>query len=184
MLLEVEGSLLVFRKVEGLCFCSWRLKVFALKEVEGFCSCFWMLKVFVIYFEYWRFLLILLDVEGYYVTFLFFIFYSWMLKVLTFGFRCWKFLFLFLNIAGFYFCYFYAIRPNFHYVSIHQHQNYVYKVRFFQKYLKFYFNLPNHKHNIWFYLQVCKLWFSLYQCSIHYILVTNKLHVSDSIVVN
>jgi hypothetical protein len=34
------------------------------------------------------------------------------------------------------FCCFYIIGQNFHYVSIHQHQNYVYKVRFFQKYLK------------------------------------------------
>jgi len=31
---------------------------------------------------------------------------------------------------------FYVIGPNFHYVSIHQHQNDVYKVKFFQKYLK------------------------------------------------
>jgi hypothetical protein len=34
------------------------------------------------------------------------------------------------------FCCFYFIGTNFHYVSIHQHQHYVYKVNFFQKYLK------------------------------------------------
>jgi hypothetical protein len=40
------------------------------------------------------------------------------------------------KIEGFYFYCFYVIRPNFHYVSMHQHQSYVYEVRFFQKYLK------------------------------------------------
>jgi hypothetical protein len=47
------------------------------------------------------------------------------------GFRCCKFFFKFLDIEGFYFYSFYVIGPNFHYVSIHQHQNYVYKARFF-----------------------------------------------------
>jgi hypothetical protein len=69
------------------------------------------------------FLLILLDVEGFY-------FYFLMLKVIVFTFGCSKFLLLVLNVESFcsYFCYFYVIRLNFHYVSIHQHQNYVHKV--------------------------------------------------------
>jgi hypothetical protein len=121
-LLKVEGFFFSLKKVEGFCFCSWRLKVFviALKEVEGFCFCFWRLKVFVF---------ALREVE-------YFCFRFWMLKVFTYGFGCWNFLLLLLDIEGCYFWYFYVIGPNFHYVSIHQHQNYVYKVRFFQKYLK------------------------------------------------
>jgi hypothetical protein len=67
--------------------------------------------------------------------FKFFVVSFWMLKVLAHTFGCWKFLLLLLDIKSFYFCVFYVIKPNFHYVSIHQHQNYVYKVRFFQKYL-------------------------------------------------
>jgi hypothetical protein len=105
------------------------LKVLVLREVEVFFYHFWMLKVFVVSFECWRFLLILLDVEGSF-------FYFLMLKVITFTLGCLKFLLLLLDIEGFYFCWFYVIGLNFHYVSIHQHQNYVYKVRFFQKVLK------------------------------------------------
>jgi hypothetical protein len=127
-----------------------RLKVFALRKVEGFCSHFWMLKVFAHTFGCWRFLLLLFDVKSYCS-------YSCMFNVFIFDFRCWKFLLLFLDIEGFYFCCLYVIGPNFHYVSIHQHQNYVYKVRFFQKYLTLWFNLPDYKHNILFYLQVYKL---------------------------
>ncbi len=66
-------KVLVFahKEVEGFCFCSWRLKVlvFALREVEDFCFCFWMFKIFVVSFECWRFLFILLDVEGFDFTF-------------------------------------------------------------------------------------------------------------------
>jgi hypothetical protein len=66
-----------------------------------------MLKVFVVSFECWRFLLILLDIEGSYFYFLMlkgYYFYFWMFKVLIFGFRCWKFLFILLDIEGSYFC--------------------------------------------------------------------------------
>jgi len=132
-----------------------KLKVFVIKEVEGFCFFFWMLKVFVVSFEYLRFLLLLFDVEGY-------CFYFWMFKVFTFGFRCWKFLFLLLNIEGSYFCFWMLnvlalIFKCWRFLLLDVHQNYVYKVRFFQKYLKFYFNLPHCKHNILLYLQVYKL---------------------------
>ncbi len=114
-ILEVEGVLALW-EVEDICF-------FLLK-VEGFCYFFWMLKVIVHTFGCWKFLLLLFDVKGY-------CFYSWMIKVLTSSFRCWKFLFLLLDIEGFYFFNFYVMRLNFHYILIHQHQNYVYKVRFF-----------------------------------------------------
>ncbi len=117
-----------------------RLKLFTLREVEGFCSCLWMLKVFVVFFLMLkvlahtfgcqRFPLLLFDVKGY-------CFYSWVFKVLTFGFRCWKFLFSLLDMKVLTFLFFYVIGLNFHCVSIHQHENNVYKVRFFQKYLKF-----------------------------------------------
>jgi hypothetical protein len=93
------------------------LKVLVLREVEVFFYHFWMLKVFVVSFE---------------CSF----FYFLMLKVITFTLGCLKFLLLLLDIEGFYFCWFYVIGLNFHYVSIHQHQNYVHKVRFFQKVLK------------------------------------------------
>ncbi len=91
----------------GFCFYSWRLKVlvFIFKEVEG--SFLKKLKVFVLTFECWRYLLILLDVEGFYFYLLIlkgYHSYSWMLKVLIFGFKCWKFLLLFLKIEGSYFC--------------------------------------------------------------------------------
>jgi hypothetical protein len=43
-----------------------RLKVLIFKEVEGFCYCFLMLKVFFISFECWKFLLLFLNVEGFY----------------------------------------------------------------------------------------------------------------------
>jgi hypothetical protein len=75
-----------------------RLKVFVFKKVKSSCFCFWMLKVFAHTFGCWMFLLLLLDVKGYY-------FYSLMLKVLTFGFKCWKFLLFFLDIESFYFYY-------------------------------------------------------------------------------
>jgi hypothetical protein len=81
-----------------------------------------MLKVITLAFGCSKFLLFILDVQS-------FLSYTWILKVLIF-------------------VLFYVIRPNFHYVSIHQHQNYVYKVRFFQKYLKLYFNLLDCKHSI------------------------------------
>jgi hypothetical protein len=111
-------------------FGGWRFLLLLL-NVEGFCCFFWILKVFIHTFGCWRFslLLLLFDVNGY-------CFYSWMFKVFTFGFRCWKFLFLLLDIEGFYFFFYNVTGLNFHYVLIHQHQNYVYKVSFFQKYLK------------------------------------------------
>jgi hypothetical protein len=158
LLLEVEGSLLTLKEVEGFCFYSWRLKVIYLflERLKAFVFALkgWRflllkrLKVFAFAFECWRFLLFLLNIESpcsYFwmlkvLTFIFYFliycFYSWMFKVLTFGFKCWKFLLLLLNIEDSCLCCFYVIRPNFHYFSIHQHQNYVYKVRFFQKYLK------------------------------------------------
>jgi hypothetical protein len=80
------------------------------------------LKVFVFAFECWRFLFILLDVEGSYFYFLMlkvitftlgfsknlllildvesFWSYSWILKVITFVLRCWRFLFLFLDVES------------------------------------------------------------------------------------
>jgi hypothetical protein len=61
--------------------------------LKGFCSSFWMLKVFIVSFECWRFLLILLDVEGPY-------FYFLMLKVIVYTFGCSKFLLLVLDVES------------------------------------------------------------------------------------
>jgi hypothetical protein len=53
-----------------------------------------MLKFFVVSFEYLKFLLIFLDVEGSY-------FYFLMLKVIVFTFGCSKFLLLVLDVESF-----------------------------------------------------------------------------------
>jgi hypothetical protein len=128
---KLKAFVLALRKVEGFYFCSWRLKVlvFVFREVEGFCFRFWMLKVFVVSFECWRFLVIFLDVEGSWS-------YFWMLKVFISGFKCWKFFLLLLDIEGFYFCYFYIIWAKFSLCFNLSTSNSVYKVRFFQKYIK------------------------------------------------
>jgi hypothetical protein len=101
------------------------------------------LKVFAPAFECWRFLLILLGVEGYYFYFFMLkvITFTWMFKVFTFGFRCWKLLFLLSNIKGYYFCSWMlkVLALTFkcwRFLLLDVHQNYVYKVRFVQKYLK------------------------------------------------
>jgi hypothetical protein len=122
---------------------GWRF-LFLFSEVEGFvlsfeCSKFLLfilnLKVLAHTFECWRFWLLFFDVKGY-------CFYFWMLKVFTFGFsQCWKFLFLFLDIEASYF-YFLMLRvliltlKCWRFLFLDVHQNYVYKVRFFQKHLK------------------------------------------------
>jgi hypothetical protein len=56
--------------------------------MKGYCSYFWMFKVLVFGFRFWKFLLLLLDIEGSY-------FCSWMLKVLV----------LLLDVEGFCFCF-------------------------------------------------------------------------------
>jgi hypothetical protein len=88
-----------------------------------------MLKVLAHTFECWRFLLFLLNVEGSCS-------YFGMLKVFISGFKCWNFFLLLLDIVGFYFCYFYIIWVKFSLCFNLSTSNSVYKVRFFQKYLK------------------------------------------------
>ncbi len=142
--------LLLLSDIEGFYFCSWMLKVLALTircwrflllNVIGSYFYSWMLKVC----DFWSFVYLHIlkknDVEIYSI-----LFRSWLYKfsltyndeiflkgdlmiiILHMSFFC-------LNICDDFYC-FYVIGPNFHYVSIHQHQNYVYKVKFFQKYLK------------------------------------------------
>jgi hypothetical protein len=108
------------------------------------------LKVFVVSFECWRFLLILLDVEGFY-------FYFLMLKFIAFILKCLKFLLLVLNVESA--CsYLWILKVLtfvlgcWRFLLLDVHQNYVYKIIFSQKYLKLEFNLLNCKHNIWLYL--------------------------------
>ncbi len=95
---RLKDFVLALRKVESFYFCSWRLKVlvFVFREVEGFCCFFWILKVLAHIFGCWRFLFLVLNVE-------IFFFYFWILKVFTF---------VIFILYG----------PNFHYVTIYQHQ--------------------------------------------------------------
>ncbi len=103
---------------------------------------FFKLKIFTLTFECWRFLLILLDVEGSYFYFLMFkvialtleclkflllvlnvesfCFYFWILKVFAFVLGCWRFLLLFLNVEGSYF-YFWMLKvcDSWYFVYLH-----------------------------------------------------------------
>jgi hypothetical protein len=111
------------------------LKFFILfLDIEGFYFCSWMLKVCDSWFFVYLHILKKNDVKIYSILFRSLL-YKFNLIYNDERFLKGDFLMI---IMLFYddFYRFSIIGPNFHYVSIHQHQNYVYKVRFFQKYLK------------------------------------------------
>jgi len=150
--------LLLVLDVESSCSYSWILKVFIfvlgcwrflLLNVDLFYFYSWMLKVYDSWFLFYLHMLKKNDVKIYSI-----LFKSCLYKFnLTYNderfmkgdffmiIMLQMFFFFFFNIFVDFFFFFWTfvmtfvvfmIRPNFHYVSIHQHQNYVYNVRFFQ----------------------------------------------------
>jgi len=127
-------------KVLVLILGYWRFLLLFL-DVEGFC--FWMLKVC----DFWSFVYLHMFKK---MMWKYIPFYLEVINLVLFSliyndkrFMKGDFLMIImLHMSCFVlkmcddFCCFYVIGLNFHYVSIHQNQKYVYKVRFFQKYLK------------------------------------------------
>jgi len=157
--------------VKSSCFYSWILKVFTFVlwcwrflllflNVEGFYFYYWMLKVC----DYWFFVYLHIlkknDVKIYSILFT-----SWFYKISSIyndeKFMKGNFLkIIMLHMSCFVFEHlwwlllFLCYRAELSLCFNPSTSKLCIKVKLFQKYLKLQFNLPDYKHNIWFYLQV------------------------------
>jgi hypothetical protein len=86
-------------KVFVVCFECWRF-IFILLDVEGFYFYVLMFKVIILILKCSKFLLLIFNVQSY-------CFYFWISKVITFILGCWRFLLVLSDVEGLWFLIFY-----------------------------------------------------------------------------